>query len=313
MNFVCRFKKIQDDEFELGLEIQNTKSEARFEVTEYRLSLMLNLKLKGVHGCRHMSCTTSNMFWVSDNKHNLILTNISGETLYHLRDLWNGSDGVHTINTEHELIYIENNGSIKKLSKDMNTITEFVDQNESIGRPHCLYCSPLTDDLLVGMRGNGAGKVVRYNQTGQQTQTIQYDNTGLDMYSVPNYITENNNEDVVVSDADAVVVTDRRGSLRFVYTGYPSGSGLKPLGICTDAQSHIIICDQRTKTIQMIDIDGNFLSQLLSRPLDSFKLQSLSFDTETNLLWVGSEQRLNNSIYVYSITTEQGDMTGRYT
>lgn len=305
--------KIQDDEFEPGLEIQNTKTEASFEVNEYRLSLMLNLKLKGVHGCRHISCTTSNMFWVSDSKHNLIFTNITGETLYHLRDLWNGSDGVHTINTEHDLIYIENNGSIKKLSKNMNNITEFVEQNESIGRPHCLYCSRLTEDLLVGMRGNGAGKVVRYNQTGQQTQTIQYDNTGLDMYSVPNYITENNNEDVVVSDADAVVVTDRRGSFRFVYTGYPSGSGLKPLGICTDAQSHIIICDQRTNTIQMIDNDGNFLSQLLSRPLDSFKIQSLSFNTETNFLWVGSEQRLNNSICVYSIITEQGDMTGKYT
>lgn len=120
-------KQIQDDEFESGLEIQNTKTDARFEVNEYRLSLMLNLKLKGAHGCRHISCTTSNMFWVSDNKHNLFLTNISGETLYHLRDLWNGSDGVHTINTEHELIYIENNGNIKKLSKDMNTITEFVE------------------------------------------------------------------------------------------------------------------------------------------------------------------------------------------
>lgn len=90
--------QITDDPFELGLEIRNTETEKRFEGNEYRLKPLLNLKVIGAHGCRHISCMTSNMLWVSDDKHNLICTNIAGETLHLLEDLWNRSDGVHTIN-----------------------------------------------------------------------------------------------------------------------------------------------------------------------------------------------------------------------
>lgn len=88
---------------------------------------MLNFKLKGVYGCCYIFCMILNMFWVSDNKYNFFLINILGEILYYLRDLWNGSDGVYIINIEYELIYIENNGNIKKFLKDMNIIIEFVD------------------------------------------------------------------------------------------------------------------------------------------------------------------------------------------
>lgn len=115
-------------------------------------------------------------------------------------------------------------------------------------------------------------RVTRYNQIGQLTQTIQHDNTGqLTLYKNPYYITENNNGDVVVSDFEvhlsgAVVVLERGGRHRFSYTGHPSGSQLRPGGICTDALSHILVCDVRTYTLQMIDRDGQFLSHLLIRP-----------------------------------------------
>uniref|UniRef100_K1QZC9 Uncharacterized protein n=1 Tax=Magallana gigas TaxID=29159 RepID=K1QZC9_MAGGI len=89
---------------------------------------------------------------------------------------------------------------------------------------------------------DGTGKVFRYNKSGQLTQTIQYENTELELYRQPNYVTENNNGDVVVSDYEsAVVVTDRGGRRRFSYTGHPPGSNLGPLGICTDAMSHILM------------------------------------------------------------------------
>uniref|UniRef100_K1QSB8 Uncharacterized protein n=1 Tax=Magallana gigas TaxID=29159 RepID=K1QSB8_MAGGI len=57
----------------------------------------------------------------------------------------------------------------------------------------------------------------------------------------PNYITENNNGDIAVSDYDAVVVTEREGRHRFSYTGHPAESVLRPRGICTDALSHILV------------------------------------------------------------------------
>lgn len=57
-----------------------------------------------------------------------------------------------------------------------------------------------------------AGKVIRYNQAGHQTQTIEKNNEGHHIYVDPNYITENNTGDVVVADFDnelcELVVTD---------------------------------------------------------------------------------------------------------
>lgn len=63
----------------------------------------------------------------------------------------------------------------------------------------------------------------------------------------------------------AVVVTEREGRHRFSYTGHTSGSGLLACGICTDALSYILVCDNRTETVHMIDKDGEFLSHLLTR------------------------------------------------
>lgn len=101
----------------------------------------------------------------------------------------------------------------------------------------------------------------------------------------PNYITENNNGDVIVSDwSRAVVVTKRGGRYRFSCTKHASGKQLQPRGIRTDPLSHILVCDH--KTVLLFDKDGQFLSNLLS--FDIFTPYSLSFDANTNDLWVGS-------------------------
>lgn len=73
---------------------------------------------------------------------------------------------------------------------------------------------------------------------------MEFDSEGLELYNGPHKITENNNEDVVVSDlSGAVVVTDSGGRHRFSYTGHPPGSGMLPSGVCTDALSRILVCD----------------------------------------------------------------------
>ncbi|XP_065930903.1 tripartite motif-containing protein 3-like [Magallana gigas] len=205
---------------------------------------------------------------------------------------------------------------------DMKTTTTFIERTDYTWRPRCVYWSPSTGDLLVGMynnvtkTGKATGKVTRYNQSGQLTQTIQNDNTGLGLYRYPNYITENNNGDVVVSDFDDmygpgdVVVTERGGRHHFSYTGHPSGSVLKPRGICTDALSHILVCDYRTDTVQMLDSDGQFLSHLLIRPSGIFSPWSLSYDVNTHRLWVGSGA--NNTVVIYRYITRQDALTDEH-
>lgn len=167
-----------------------------------------------------------------------------------------------------------------------------------------MYWSPSTKDLLVGMFNKESliGKITRYSQTGQLTQTIQTDNTGLEMFQKPNYITDNNNGDVVVSDSEsAVVVTERGGRYRFSYTGYPSGSRIEPCGICTDALSHILVCDCEGQKIHIIDKDGQFLSLFSTKSQNMAWPCSLSYNFNTRCILVGSQ---NNKVFVYKYITQ---------
>ncbi|XP_061169482.1 uncharacterized protein LOC133178807 [Saccostrea echinata] len=167
--------------------------------------------------------------------------------------------------------------------------------------PSCVYCSPVTGDLLVGtVRHNKyTGKITRYNSTGQHVKTIQQYLQGHELYNRPIFVTENRNGDVVVTDLtkSAVVVTDHGGRHRFSYTGSASEIPFTPFALCTDAFSHILVYDNYADAVQMIDKDGHFLSVLLStKELGINLAQCLSYDNRTHHLWVGSS---NDTLSVF--------------
>lgn len=80
----------------------------------------------------------------------------------------------------------------------------FVKLKCSTWKPCCLYWSKRSASLLVGMHTEKypwPGKITRYNQKGEMTQTIKYDISNQELlYNKPRYITENNNGGVVVAD-----------------------------------------------------------------------------------------------------------------
>ncbi|XP_062569563.1 uncharacterized protein LOC134231598 [Saccostrea cucullata] len=265
----------------------------------YRLVYQKSVTVSGVRGCSHISRVTSDRLWISDNIGNLILTNTKGEELDHVTDIRSDLGG-HSVNSNGDLIYIDSSYNINKLSTENKEKTTIIKYNTSPWEPQSVYSSPSTGDLLVGMyrRDTVTGKVVRYNSTGENIQTIQHDNiTGQGLYNRPIYITENRNGDVIVSDVDrgAVVVTDRDGNYRFSYRGPPPGSGLHPWGICTDALSHILVCDYITESVQMLDSDGHYLTEIQTRQHGIDRPQGLSYDEDTHTLWVGSywDNRVN--------------------
>nr|XP_034332754.1 uncharacterized protein LOC117691245 [Crassostrea gigas] len=316
--YIAKQEAITDQSLVMGSlsEVQITETEKPQQVNQFLLKLeyppklLHSFTLTGVNDCHHISCLTSDGVCVSDSSNNIILTNTTGVVLI-LEELCSslfGDGGIHTVNSENELIYIDKEFDINKLSKDMKTTTMLMERTESLWRPRCVYWSPPAGDLLVGMCYLliETGIVTRYNQSGQLTQTIQHDNKGKELYRRPYYITKNNNGDVVVSDnnfnSGAVVVTESGGRHRFSYTGHPSGSGIRPAGICTDALSHILVCDSRTDTVQMLDSDGQFLSYLLTESQEMGKPWSLSYDVNTHRLWVGSSN--NNKVVVYKYITK---------
>ncbi|XP_078321205.1 uncharacterized protein LOC144621561 [Crassostrea virginica] len=188
----------------------------------------------------------------------------------------------------------------------MKTTTTLIKYTDTTWVPRCVYCSPSSGDLLVGMYRYDEdtvihpGKVMRYDNTGKHKQTIPHDdNTLYDLYKAPWFITENNNGDVVVSDIERVVVTSGEGVHRFSYRGPPSGSELFPRGICTDVMSHILVSDPYTSTVQMLDRDGQFLSYVLTyrqTPGMDYTPWGLSYDVTTHAVYVGSME--NNTMSV---------------
>lgn len=276
--------------------------------------LTSSFTVKDTYGCRHVSCLTSHTVCIRDETE-LIMTNAVGNTLHRQTNVLQKSEGIHTVNNDGELIFIDKNNSIKKLSKYMNTTITIIERTDTTLDPWCVYWSPLTEDLLVGLYSNSTSKVARYNKVGNLTQSIQHDNTGLDLYKEPCYITENSNRDVVVCNIyhgslfGSVVVTDHEGQHRFSYKRHPSGSKIKPHGICTDVMLHIIVCDEISNSVQLLDRDGIFLSHLLIRPSGIFKPYSLGYDINTNQLLVGS--LYNNRICVYRYLTRQNTSPGK--
>lgn len=278
--------------------------------------LLHSITLTDIHGCVHISHVTSDQVWVNDLD-NLILKNKTGDTLHFLKNskmFFNYA--VHTVNSEGELLYKrvneENMHTVTKLSNDMKKNTDFIVIKDSTWKILCLHWSSYSGNLLAGM-ANSKGtscKIARYNQDGHLTQTIDHDNNGLEMYRNICYITENTNWDVAASEFDhssAVVVTNREGRYRFSYTGNPPGSGIRPRGICTDALSHILVCDDKTERVHILDGDGQFLSYISTKSQDILKPHSLSYDYNTHRLWVGSTR---NKIYVIQYMTDQSVLTG---
>nr|XP_022292674.1 uncharacterized protein LOC111103591 isoform X2 [Crassostrea virginica] len=286
------------------------------------------ITVKGLNRCTEISLVTSGMFWVSNKGSaedidafkpvKLILSDTEGNTLAQITDArcyW----GVHTMSKNRDLIYIADNGNIIKLSNDMKTKTTVATKTDWI--PFCLFCSKSSGDVLVGMIINVPGqkytydgvsstvkgKITRYYQHGLHIQTVEYDHAGQRLFMCPRFITENNNGDVIVSEGERLVVIDYVGKYRFSYRGPQFGEVLFPMGVCTDALSNILVCDERTNTVQMIDKDGKFLSFLLTeKTLGKTSPWYLSYDVNTNFLWVGSKS--SNTIFVYKYINDQRDI-----
>ena len=278
--------------------------------------LLRSLEVKCVNVLGHMTHVTQDQVWINDCNSLILADTITFDTLYRVDD---SLSRMHTVNRNNELMYIDKDKNIKKLSNDKVSTTILRKNTDSKWEPHCLYCSPSSGDLLVGMtryvynKYKRRGKVTRYNNIEQLAHTMQHFNTPYKQYSDPHYITENNNGDVIVADEDsygsAVVVTTRDGMHRFSYTGPSSRSRLSPAAICTDALSHILVCDHHTDTVHVLDKDGQFLSYLLTDQSPGMEdLWTMSYDKNTHQLLVGM---YFNTVSVYRYIDRQISLNGK--
>ncbi|XP_065923187.1 E3 ubiquitin-protein ligase TRIM71-like [Magallana gigas] len=245
----------------------------------------------GVDGVYHISIGKSGRLWASDGSGNLVQTDLQGNQLQKIQT--SGGYGYHTVTQDGDVIYTDkDNYVINRITLD-NTIIEFIKTGH--WSPLSVHSSHINRDILVGM-ASGVAKVTRYNMTGKEIQNIQWDNKGQELYSYPLFITENINGDICTSDSikKVVVVLNKFGKHRFSYSGQTSE--FNPRGLCTDLQGHILVCDFQSDTVDLLDQDGQFLCQLLTKQQGLTFPYSVCVDDENNL---HVEQFNTNTMTVY--------------
>ncbi|XP_022317768.2 uncharacterized protein LOC111120980 [Crassostrea virginica] len=250
-------------------------------------------RVPGVDRACHVSLGKAGRLWVSNDIGILVQTDLQGNLLQSLQTSGRNA-GYHTVAQDGDLIYAERNKNVLNKKRPNNETTEFTSTED--WKPLSIHSSHINGDILVGMIKNREAKITRYSKTGKEIQSIQKDNTGVELYRYPHYITENINGDICASDIkkQAVVVVTKPGQHRFSYKGQEAV--FHPYGICTDVLGHILVCHVNTNTVHLLNHDGRFLSLLLTLQQGVLCPFSACVDNENNL-YVG--QLLTNTVTVY--------------
>ncbi|XP_048752280.1 uncharacterized protein LOC125663898 [Ostrea edulis] len=259
--------------------------------------------LNSMSGC-HISSVPSNKIWVSDVSGSLHLLDLHGNVLETLQT--RSGAGFHTVTSDGVLLYTDTeNKRILKVQIKQTSSRVFKTSIQAVTfrktgnwTPLCIFSSRYTGDLLVGMLNGGRAMVMRYDCKGNEKQQIEFDyNTAL--YSLPQFVTESANLNIITSDRTAVVAVDLNGGKRWSYSGpTKTGSGFLPAGICCDMLLNIVIFDIYSNNVYLLDRDGEFLGRLLVLG-NSWTPQGLCFDEE-NRLYCGDRSRI--LVYKYEHT-----------
>lgn len=209
--------------WESGIDLDNEEepNDGDFDVEDIKKpTLTLEGSFNLTSMVSHVSQLSSIKAWVSDFYGNLYLLDNNGFKLHHLKTLSGGS-GCHTVTNDGELIFINPEKVIMKISKDFQEDDLDIYIPPSLS-PCCIYSSPFNSDLLIGLldkNNMNRGALLRIFESTEDSVLLHY-NENEPLYEYPQYITENINQDVIICDSSkgALIATDVRGKFCFHYT-----------------------------------------------------------------------------------------------
>nr|XP_022336228.1 uncharacterized protein LOC111132694 [Crassostrea virginica] len=194
----------------------------------------------GIDSVYHVSVDKSGRLWVSDERGNLVQTDLQGNLLQKIQTC--GEDeGYHTATQDGDLMYTDKDKRvIYKITPDRK-ITEFIKTGD--WRPLSVHSSRINGDILVGM----VRKITRCSKAGKKIQNIQRDNQGEKLYEWPHYITENINGDICTSDCYKQAVVVDGGFLSVILS---SQQGVElPCGVCVDDENNLHVGQRKTNIV----------------------------------------------------------------
>lgn len=184
----------------------------------------------------------------------------------------------------------------KRTSLRTVTLLKTEESGEVLG----IHSSLINGHILVFMRNINltelvyvSHKITRYDNDGMKIKDIwKNDRIERQLFFPYACITENTNEDIILSfDGKAVVGLNRSGGHRFMYS-HPEGLNTKD--ICTDKYGHILVAF--ITSIHLLDEDGTF-KKILLRNMPGVYFNCLCLD-ERQKLYVGNDHG-NVKVYKY--------------
>jgi hypothetical protein len=239
----------------------------------------------GYKGLFSVTCLSEDQVWTRGNNTFMKLLNLQGKILISIQTKSGKVPQDIAVTQGGDLAFTDFTDKSVNLVKNSEIQTLITLQG---WRPTNI-CSTSSDDLLVTMVSDDEtqSKVVRYSGSIDR-QTIQFDEDGRPLYSSGadiKYITENKNLDICVADskANAVVVVNHSGILRFKYTGDLANTkkSFLPYGIATDSQGRILTAEFINLCIHILDQDGKFLRYIQNCDLE--RPYGLCVDVRDNL------------------------------
>lgn len=249
-------------------------------------------------GLCSVSCLSNEKLWTSSfNNSTMRLYNLKGELVKSIMTKSRNNPCDIAVTMSGDLVYTDDGNRTVNMVRNTQIYTLIIMQ----GWEPRNICITSSGDLLVVMISDidKQTKLVRYSGSTEK-QTIQYDDKGQYLYSASEYIkliAENRNLDICVADAyaNAIVVVNEDGKLRFTYNGHSCTfmKRFSPHGITTDSHSRILTVNSYSSCIDILDQDGQFLPYIDN--CDLHIPMSLCVDTRDNLFvaqWAGKVKKI---------------------